>query len=195
MRRLILTVILAGVAAGALAAQPVPALRLSGSLGVPGVVGADVETVLPGSLAGRIRVAPVVQASFLPISLFASEAEGIFFATATLAFRTYFTETADRWFAMAGISTILIHSEKWEKPVYGRGYAVSIPVGVGWRGVWGSFTQAVELGADLPIAVEAVFAKAYDGSGPGRLNYVNRIPVIGFVPRLHLTLGWHREGR
>lgn len=183
------------LAAGAAhALEPLPT-RVAAGVGLPLAIGMDLEKPTAIELHPDLRVAPALQASFLPISAFSGSLEHVFYTSVSLLARLYFSPDAAGWFAFTGAGGIYIHTDVWVRPLYGRAYAITLPVGVGWRGVWGQFTQFVEAGIDVPLALEAVFAKSYAPPDSGTILHARRVPFTGVVPRVVLHFGYTGGGR
>jgi len=132
MSRWAVTLALSVLAIGWVSAQDQPHLRLGLNLGVPTAVGLDLEYATTRVLFGAVRLSPALDASFVPISHFCPDSEGVYYAQGSLVLRMYLSLAAEGWFGHAGAGAILVHSDAWnDRSVYGRASAITVPVGVG----------------------------------------------------------------
>lgn len=174
--------VVGGIGPASAAEQP---FRVGATLGLPVVLGLDAEFAPGFGELGRFALAPVAQFTYVapPEHWFGGD---LTFVALHAGLRGYFDSSATGLFVATGVSafgaTMTTVSEDGSA---GAGRAWTIPLSVGWRGIWGHLTNLVELGVEIPILVDATYVSA----GSRELYELSRIPFIRVVPRLGFSLG------
>lgn len=160
--------------------------RVGATLGPPVVLGLDAEFAQGFGELGRFALAPVAQFTYVapPEKWIGTQ---LSFVALHAGIRGYFDPSATGFFAATGVSAF---GAKFDATPAGgsnagAGRAWTIPLSVWWRGIWGHFTNLVELGVEIPLLVDATYVDRRSRE----LYELSRIPFIRVVPRLGFSLG------
>jgi hypothetical protein len=116
--------------------------------------------------------------------------DNVDFVAASALIRWYLSSDGTGFHALAGTGFINYGNREPEIDRFSRVRAVTVPIGVGWRAVWGGFSLNAEVGVDIPLYFRFVDARYLSETiGSPHFVYLSSIPGIFVLPRVTLTIG------